>query len=214
VRVVALSILALGLLQSSVCPGAEPRACDEALLREEAHRARVWRYSWTGVNAALTVGSFALVPLVDAEERPDWVISGAGTAVTALATWFLPLRVESAEEELDALPAAARSRHLTRLSQESAEDEHDRVTWPWHLANFGLAAIPGGIIAFGYHHYESAVITTVVGTALGEAQLLTQPTRLHATCSVARCALVPRFVLLRSPAVQPSGGLLTVSGTF
>lgn len=213
-HVVALPTLALVLLCSSVCAGAEPRACDETLLREEAHRARVWRYSWTGVNAALTVGSFVMVPLVDADERPDWIVGGIGSGVQSIATWFMPLHVESAEQELDALPAAERALHVKRLLRQSGEDEHDRVTWPWHLANFGLAAIPGGIIAFGYGHYESGLITTLVGTALGEAQLLTQPTRLHATCSAARCTLLPRFALLRSPTQHPSGGLLTLSGAF
>lgn len=188
--------------------------CDEALLRDEAHRARVWRYSWTGINGAITVGSFVIAAIDEAEARPDWVIGGASNAVSTLATWFMPLRVESAEDELDALPPAERGKHVKRLLQESGEDEHDRVTWPWHLASFGLAAIPGGIIAFGYGHYESGLITTLVGTALGEAQLLTQPTRLSGACTSAGFTMVPRFSLLHTPRLQPSGGLLTLSGTF
>lgn len=213
-RAVALSCLALGVLCSGVCAGAEPLAFDEALLRSEAHRARVWRYSWAGVNAALTAGSFVMVPLVDAEERPDWVVGGVCSAVQTLATWFMPLRVESAEEELDALAPAARAAQVKRLLRESGEDEGDRVTWPWHLANFGLAAIPGGIIAFGYGHYESGLITTLVGTALGEAQLLTQPTRLHGACRAACPRLIPRFAVLRTPTLEPSGALLSLSAAF
>ena len=204
----------LGVLCSGVCAGAEPLACDEALLRSEAHRARVWRYGWAGVNAALTVGSFVMVPLVAAEERPDWVVGGVGSAVQTLTTWFMPLRVESAEEELDALAPAARAVHVKRLLQESGEDERDRVAWPWHLANFGLAAIPGGIIAFGYGHYESGLITTLVGTALGEAQLFTQPTRLHGACGAACPAVLPQFAVLRTPTLEPSGALLSLSGAF
>jgi hypothetical protein len=214
VRAVALPILTLALLCSSVGAAAEPQACDEALLRDEAHRARVWRYSWTGVNGAISVGSFVILPFDDAEARPDWVIGGVSSAVSTLATWFMPLRIEAAEEELDALPPAERGKHVKRLLQESGEDEHDRVSWPWHVANLGVAAIPGGIIAFGYGHYESGLLTTLIGAALGEAQLLTQPTRLSGACSSASFTMVPRFALLRTHSLQPGGGLLTLSGTF
>jgi hypothetical protein len=214
VRAVALLSLGSTLLLGNVCRAAEPGACDEPSLRDEAHRARVWRYSWTGVNAALAVGSFVVVPLVDAEDRPDWVVSGAGSAVTALTTWFLPLRVESAEAELAALPRAERARHVRRLVLESSEDEHDRITWPWHLVNVGFSALAGGIIAFGYGHYESGLITALGSTALGEAQLLTQPTGLPRSCPTAAIRVVPRLTLLRTPAMHPSGGLLSVSAAF
>jgi hypothetical protein len=206
--------LGLGLCFSHVCQAAGPIVCDELLIQAEARRARVWRYSWTGVNAVLTAGSFAAVPFVDRESRPDWVVSGVGSAVTTVLTYAWPLRVESAEEELTALPAAERSKHLRRLLLESAEDEHDRVTWPWHLANFGLSALGGGIIAFGYGHYESGVITTLAGVALGEAQLLTQPTGLPHGCTLACPTLTPRFVALRATAGQLNGGVLSLAGAF
>jgi hypothetical protein len=210
--------LAMGLLLlwTERASAEEPRACDERMIRDEAHRARVWRYSWTGINAALMIGAFVAVPLVEKEERPDWVVSGAGSAINVATTWFWPLRVESAEEELDALPAAERGRHVRRLVLESAEDEQDRVTWPWHVANFGVSALGGGIIAFGYGHYESGLVTTLVGTALGSAQIFTQPTNLPRGCSApaARLRLSPQFVLLRAPDESLSGGVLSLTGTF
>jgi hypothetical protein len=208
--------LALGLLLLWAEPAAaeNPRRCAEQMLHDEAHRARVWRYSWTGVNAALMVGAFVAVPLVDKAERPDWVVSGAASAISVATTWFWPLRVESAEEELAALPAGERERHVWRLVLESAEDEHDRVTWPWHLANFGVSALAGGIVAFGYRHYESGLITTLAGTALGSAQIFTQPTRLPLACPAAQLTLSPSFVLLRAPDLSPAGAALSLSGTF
>jgi hypothetical protein len=214
VRALALSSFALALLWSQLCLATEPPAGDEQLIRDEAHRARVWRYSWTGINGAITVGSFVAVPLVNAEERPDWVVSGAGQALSTLATWFWPLRVESAEAELDAMPAGERPKHARRLLLESSEDEHDRVTWPWHVVNFGMAAVGGGIIAFGYGHYESGLVTTLVGTALGEAQLLTQPTSLPRARPAARLYLSPRFTLLRAPNWEPIGGTVSLWGAF
>jgi len=192
--------LAMGFLLLWAEPAAaeEPRACTEQMIRDEAHRARVWRYSWTGINAALMIGAFVAVPLVDKEERPDWIVSGAGSAINVATTWFLPLRVESAEEELDALPSSERPRHVRRLVLESAEDQHARVTWPWHLLNFGVSALGGGIIAFGYGHYESGLITTLAGTAIGSTQIFTQPTNLPRTCG-RRGAGTHRHVLRGCP---------------
>src|SRR5262249_40284446 len=146
-------LLAAGaaLSWSPAALAAEP--CGEPQLRTEADHAWAWRRNWTLINVGLMAGSFAMLPLVERESRPDWVVSGVGSGITAAATWFWPLRVESAADELAALPAAQRAQRLPRLWHESAEDEHARVTWPWHVANFGLSAAAGAIIAFGYDHY-------------------------------------------------------------
>jgi len=208
--------LAMGLLLLWAEPAAaeNPRTCAEQTIHDEAHRARVWRYSWTGINAALMIGAFVAVPLVHKEERPDWIVSGAGSAINVATTWFWPLRVEAAAEELASRPVGERERHVRRLVLESAEDEHDRVTWPWHLANFGVSALGGGIIAFGYGHYQSGLITTLVGTALGSTQIFTQPTRLPLTCPAAQLTVSPSLVLLRAPDLSPTGAALSLTGTF
>ena len=209
----------LGLLLAS-CAGsyapdgvaAEP-GCDSKAFHDEAHRARVWRYTWSGVNAGLMVGSFVAVPLVERESRPDWIVSGVGSGITVLATWLWPLRVEGAAEELDALPPSEQVRAFPRLRRESAEDEHDRVTWPWHLANFGLSAAGGAVIAFGFKHYVSGAITAAAGTALGEVQILTQPTGLPTSCPLA-CELVPRLAFSPRLPTAPATWTLTLGGAF
>jgi hypothetical protein len=165
-------------LVSMARPGATEPSAEFRELQTEAKRARTWRYAWVGINGAATVGSFVAVPLVDRESRPDWIVSGVGSGITLLATWIWPLRVETAADELAAMPAAERARLLPLRYRESAEDEHDRVTWPWHVANCGLAAAGGAIIAFGFKHYLSGALTAAGGAALGEAQLFTQPTGL------------------------------------
>lgn len=187
--------------------------CDERLITEEAHRARVWRYSWTGINAALAVGGFVAAPLVDREDRPDWIIGGAGSVLTAATTWFWPLEVEAAEEELLALPPAERVKQLPRLLAKSAADERARVTWPWHVVNFGIGALTGGIIAFGYDHYESGIITGAGAFALGELQLFTQPTSLPATCGAASRWL-PSAALLRGREAELQGAIFSIQGRF
>lgn len=202
---------ALGCCWSTVAR-AEP-ACDAPKLRAEADRAWAWRRNWTLINAALAVGSFAVVPLVQREDRPDWIIGGAGSGVVALTTFVFPLRVESAADELEALAPAERARALPRLWRESAEDEHDRVTWPWHLANIALSAGVGSIIAFGYRHYASGAITGAVGAALGEVQIFTQPTRLTLDCAGAR-AWLPSFSYAPPSAGAPARFFLTLRGAL
>jgi hypothetical protein len=206
--------LGCSLLWAGAGHAQERPAGDEAALREEAHRARVWRYAWTGINGALAIGSFVAVPLVAREERPDYIVGGIGSAVNTATTFFMPLRVESAEEELDELPPAERPKHAHRLVLESAEDERARVTWPWHALNVGLAIIPGAIIAFGYDHYVNGLVTTLVGTTLGEVQLLTQPTGLASSYEKRALRLVPRVQVLGAARAQPTGGLFTLTGVF
>ncbi|HVY28370.1 MAG TPA: hypothetical protein VHB79_17565 [Polyangiaceae bacterium] len=191
---------------------AEP-ACNAASLRTEADRAWAWRRNWTLINVALTVGSFAAVPLVQREDRPDWIISGAGSGITALTTFVFPLRVESAADELDALPLTQRARAWPHLWRESAEDEQDRVTWPWHLANIALSAGVGSVIAFGYHHYASGAITAAIGATLGEVQIFTQPTRLTLDGPDAR-AWLPSFSYAPRSAGAPARFFLTLSGAL
>lgn len=204
-------VLGLACLAPRPARAAEP--CDAPKLRAEADRAWAWRRNWTLINAGVMAGSFAVVPLVERQDRPDWIVSGVGSGITALTTFVWPLRVESAADELEALPAAKRAQQLPRLWRESAEDEQDRVTWPWHLVNFGVSAAAGAVIAFGYHHYVSGAITTLAGTALGEVQIFTQPTRLGADCQLA-LQLVPSIGYVPRTATAPERFFLSLSGSL
>jgi hypothetical protein len=169
-------------------PPAAPDASDAQLdsamaraLREQAGRAHTHRLVWTGVNGALAVGSFAVLPVLDRSSRPDFVVAGVGSVLGTVATFAFPLRVERDSTELDdaeRLPPAARHQKLRELLLADAEDERARLALPWHVVNFGLSALAGGIIAFGLHHTLSGVAQGASSFVLGEAQLFTQPTGL------------------------------------
>ena len=153
-----------------------------AALREQAHRAHVHRYVWTGVNGALALGSFVVLPVVDRASRPDFVVGGVGSLLGTVATFAFPMRVESDLAELDAaerLPPEERRLKLRELLRADADDERDRFALPWHAFNLGVSALAGGIIALGFHHTRSGVVQGVGSFALGEAQLFTQPTLLE-----------------------------------
>ena len=172
---------ARALAQSSPEPRLDDSAVDAAL-REQAGRARTYRYAWTGVNGALAVGSFALLPVVERSSRPDFVVAGVGSLLGTVATLAFPLRVESDEAELDAiarLPDGERHERLRTALRVDAQDERSRLSLPWHVVNFGVSALAGGIIAFGFHHTLSGITQGVGSFVLGEVQLFSQPTGLN-----------------------------------
>jgi hypothetical protein len=197
----------------SSCAQAAPPTPASAELQREAQRARTWRYGWTAINGGLTLGAFAAVPLVSREDRPDFVVSGIGSAITTICTWIWPLRVEGAAAELEAMMPTERARQAEGLRRESARDERERIRWPWHVANLGLAAAGGAVIAFGYEHYLSGALTAAAGGALGEVQLFTQPTALI-DAKTGGLRLVPRLALTPKLGPTPTSWGLAVSGTF
>lgn len=205
-------LVASTLAVSARTAKAQP-ACDAAALEREAERARVWRYAWSGINAGLTLGSFVAVPLVDRESRPDWIVSGVGSGITLLATWFFPLRVEDAAEALATLSPAERAKRLPALLRESALDERERVTWPWHVANLGLSAAGGAVIAFGFDHHLSGALTAAGAAILGELQLFTQPTGLAENCGIA-CGMLPAFAFALPERGAPRAWRLSLGGAF
>jgi hypothetical protein len=172
----------------------------DAALREQAGRAHTHRYAWTAINGGLAVASFAVLPVLQRASRPDFIVSGAGSVLGAVATFVFPLRVESDEAELDAAERSspeARTRQLHALLRADADDERDRLALPWHALNLGVSALAGGIIAFGFHHTLSGVGQGVGSFVLGEAQLFTQPTGLEdprfSSTRSARLELLPQI---------------------
>src|SRR5437868_10035844 len=96
----------------------QPDIAIAGALREQAARARTHRYAWTGINGALALGSFAVLPLVDRETRPDFVVGGVGSLLSTVTTFAFPLRVESdapARERALRLPPAERTQKLREL---------------------------------------------------------------------------------------------------
>lgn len=185
----------------SVAPDAQlDDAAIDAALREQAGRAHTHRYAWTAINGGLALASFAVLPVIQRASRPDFIVSGAGSVLGAVATFVFPLRVESDEADLDAAEHSSpeeRTRKLRALLRADADDERDRLALPWHALNLGVSALAGGIIAFGFHHTLSGVGQGVGSFVLGEAQLFTQPTGLDesrfSSVRSARLALLPQI---------------------
>jgi len=134
---------------------------------------------WTGINGVLAVGSFALLPFVERDQRIELVVGGAGSTVASLFTWFVPLDIEAALAR-KVQPAILCQRLVVeeQFMTAAASDEVSRVTWPWHLVNLGFAVSYTLIVGFGTDRWPNGILDGVVALAVGEAQLFTQPTRL------------------------------------
>jgi hypothetical protein len=153
----------------------------EAAIAREAGRARTWRLVWGYVNDAFAMYSFTALPLVDRPHRIDYAASGVGSVASAALTFGLPLDVEGAARPLydaRALAPCARLEKLRSLRAAYADDERARVTWPWHALNVVLAGAVLALVGGGLGHVVDG-LTSAAGTlAVGELQLVTQPTGL------------------------------------
>jgi hypothetical protein len=139
----------------------------------------VWRYAWSGINGGFAVASFGLMPFVSRDQRIELAVGGVYSTVAAVFTWFVPLEVESTlDRRGNVVPLCDGLRLEEGFASAAAADEASRVTWPWHALNFGAGALYTAIVVWGTGRWVNGIVDGVVATAVGEAQLFTQPTRL------------------------------------
>jgi hypothetical protein len=154
-------------------------------LTRTARTARLWTWSWgTGIVVA-TIGNLAPLPFVAKENRIDWYV-GAGTTIVGIVPLLIaPLDVVKDARALHAqLEAGGRPDNLCRLLADAetrlvrdAQNQLDGQRWWLHVGNVVLNSGVGLFLVLGYHHYAAGAFNAVVGSAIGEAIILTQPTR-------------------------------------
>lgn len=161
----------------------------DARLGEARRSALVWSWAWGLGIGASGVGSLAVVPFVDREERVDWYTSAVSAAFGVIPLAVTPPAVLRDARELHERRHLTESRPLppgegcalladaeTRLVRD-AEDQRRQQGWWMHAGN---VAFNTGVLLFlglGYHHWSSALINGIAGLAVGEALIFTQPTR-------------------------------------
>jgi hypothetical protein len=151
------------------------------VLRDEAADATLWRVSWTVINSGLTLLTFGGLLVLPRAERAELLVAGVASALSTGVSWWWALDVEDdavQAAKLARLPAPQRAAHMQRLFEHSARDEAARLTWPWHVGNFVSALVPAAISWLLLHHRQAALFSLVSGFALGEVEMLTQPTGL------------------------------------
>jgi hypothetical protein len=145
--------------------------------------ARVWQYGWTGFHAASAVAQGVLA--VDANDSDDEVnyLVGAVKSTGALAQMLIkPLPAVQSATRFQALPSQSREERLGKLAQgeallhENADRAATRSSWKRHLIGIGANLI-GGVAIAAFGDSSDAVTSTLLGVAVSEASIWTEPTR-------------------------------------
>jgi hypothetical protein len=145
--------------------------------------ARRWQYGWTGFYAVSTLGQ--AVAAIDADDNDDETnyIVGAVKATGALTQLLVkPLPAVKSYDRFQSMSAQTRAERLLRLEQgeallqENADRARQRYGWKRHLIGIGANLLGGAVIA-AYGDSSDAVTSTVVGIAVSEATVWTEPAR-------------------------------------
>jgi hypothetical protein len=172
-----------GATLASIDPELRLRFIDERLART-AHHAQVWTWGWGIGIGASTVANLIPLAFVAPEDRIDWYVGAATTVIGIVPLIIAPLDVvedsralrgrlatRSATDDVCALLADAEKK-LVRDAQNQADGQR----WWLHVGNVALNTGVGLFLALGYHHWGAGAYNAILGTAIGEAIILTQPT--------------------------------------
>lgn len=150
-------------------------------LRERLEAARVpaerWTVIWGSVDSALILGQLAALPV--AGSRADRTVLAAGALSGSLAIGqmiFLPVAVP-APPPRDGDPCAT----LAELEASLARGERNQALGAGlaaHAGNVFVNAVVGTLAGVAARRAWSGAVAGGIGWAMGEAQILTQPTGL------------------------------------
>ena len=157
----------------------------QASLRRGARRARIWAWTWAGIYSTLTAGELVLGLTASSSDTKIDDFVGAGASFVGVAVLgILPLKVLGDQRWLErrlkhvrldedrcAILADA-ERLLLRDAASEAFGSGPLVHAGSLLFNAALGVFLGAV--FG--HWDQAAITALTGAAVGEIQIVTQPT--------------------------------------
>jgi hypothetical protein len=160
----------------------------DASLAKTAHRAQLWTWGW-GIGIVVSTG-LNLIPLafVPPDERVDWYTSSATTIIGLVPLIIAPLDVVGDSRVLRAHIGAPPQPPGTQLDVcgllaeaetmlvRNAKNQADGQRWWLHAGNVLLNTGVGLFLGIGFHHWKAGAYNAVVGSAIGEAIILTQPT--------------------------------------
>ena len=151
-------------------------------LRDDAHHASVWSYSWGAIYSSLAIGQFVAVPFVSPASRPDFYVGGGASLIGLVPLVVTPLKVMGDEERLEesqveptgADPCALLAKAEELLIRDAANEAEGRSLL-FHGGNVVVNAGISLIIGAGFGHWTSATISLLTGVATGEIMIFTQP---------------------------------------
>jgi hypothetical protein len=168
---------------AEIDPELRLRFIDEHLART-AHHATQWTWGWgIGIGVA-TVANLVPLAFVAPDQRIDWYV-GAGTTIIGVVPLIIaPLDVVGDSRDLRARLGTRRPGDDVCVLLADAEvklvrdakNQADGQRWWIHAGNVVLNTGVGLFLGLGYHHWGAGALNAIVGSAIGEAIILTQPT--------------------------------------
>jgi hypothetical protein len=182
-------------------------------LRSDAHRARIWSYSWGAIYSSLAVGQFVAAPLVSHDSGLDLYVGGGASLIGLVPLVVTPLKVMADDQRLEASaaealgpdPCVSLARAEEMLIRDAANEAEGRSLL-FHGGNVVVNAGVFFVIGAGFGHWTSATISLLTGVATGEIMIFTQPIgalkalqayrggQLASSTAAVRIAIVPLVV--------------------
>lgn len=148
-----------------------------------ARRARIWAWTWGGIYATTTIVQLATIPIRGGDSRKDVAVAAPGAFLGVAVLALAPLKVMGDQRRLGALladagPSADRCALLTEAERMLARDAASEAFGASPLVHLGNVVVNLGLalaLGLGFGHWTAAGISLAVGVAVGELQILTQP---------------------------------------
>lgn len=144
----------------------------------EASAARSWLLGWGLGHGALLSGNLVLAEVGDRSARPDRIVAASAAGVGLLATQLGRHGALRASRQLEALAgtSCAALAEAEAAFVQLAEDDRRTTAWYMHAVNVAFNVGMGLILGLGYDRWGPAALQMGVGSAVGEALILTRPT--------------------------------------
>lgn len=149
------------------------------------HAADLWTYGWIGGYSAATAAQLAVYNSSDDEKQRQNMLVGAWTTgVGAIGTLVFPVEAGRFAARLRAVPAETPEARRAKLAtaegylRKAAAQEALGRSWQAHVLS-GAVNLAAGLVIWKHYDRPSSdgLSTFVIGQAISEAQIFTQPTR-------------------------------------
>lgn len=145
--------------------------------------ASYWQWGWSGFYAAsAALQGFGAATEDDNDDVVNNLVGAVKSAGGLLENLLRPLPGRLGADPIAAMPSASREDQLDQLARAehllhaAAGRAAERTQWRRHLSMVGVNLAAGAVI-WGFGDGKDAAVSTIVGTAVGEAAIWSEPAR-------------------------------------
>lgn len=145
--------------------------------------ASYWQYGWTGFYAVSAVGQAALaIDEDDGDDQTNYIVGAVKSAGGLVQMLIKPLPAATSHSSFQSMPSQTRAERILKLEQgeamlyENAIRAQQRYGWKRHTIGI-VANLLGGVVIASNGDSSDAMTSTVLGIAISEASIWTEPDR-------------------------------------